>query len=332
LPSIRSDGDLAALLRADARLARESKDGKRMLRDIHALLGLSRQVGENAPLLWGLVSISIHHDALDEIALTLQEKPALLKSEDWMDLTQRLSAPTVAADLITLDAERLWFDDMLQRSFTDDGMGNGRFTPEGVGFFDAAGPGKAGKRSWRGIAVQPVVGLLVPSRQKLAEKYNHLLDRASANLKLALRDANYQAIHDELDKSRKSFPESVSPMSISIFTPDYSLVHAAAERLLGHRDGVKVGIALELYRREHRAYPENLSALVPRFLPAVPADRITGEPVRYRLADGQPVVYSIGGDRKDDGGRATDPVLEAAIWDTRNTIPDGDWVLYGPTK
>lgn len=48
-----------------------------------------------------------------------------------------------------------------------------------------------------------------------------------------------------------------------------------------------------------------LVALVPAFLPAVPHDPMDHQSLRYRLeADGRYVLYSIGVDGKDDGGRA----------------------------
>jgi len=87
-----------------------------------------------------------------------------------------------------------------------------------------------------------------------------------------------------------------------------------------------------------------LSALVPQLLPEVPADRITGDPVRLRILDSRPLVYSVGADRKDDGGRParaknsqTSRYLAesqiAAVWDAKpDSIPDGDWVLYPTLK
>jgi hypothetical protein len=68
---------------------------------------------------------------------------------------------------------------------------------------------------------------------------------------------------------------------------------------------------------------------VPQLLPIVPADRITGEPVKYLLKSGQPVVYSVGADRKDDGGRYTRDPQAAASWDLDLTSASkGDWMLY----
>ncbi|MEE8169011.1 MAG: hypothetical protein V3T70_00550 [Phycisphaerae bacterium] len=62
-------------------------------------------------------------------------------------------------------------------------------------------------------------------------------------------------------------------------------------------------IALAQYHRRHGRYPDSLSELVPEFLPAVPIDVVDGEPLRYRLTDDSYILYSIGVNKKDDGGR-----------------------------
>jgi hypothetical protein len=62
-------------------------------------------------------------------------------------------------------------------------------------------------------------------------------------------------------------------------------------------------VAIERFRLVHGQLPKNLNELVPQFLPAVPADPFDGQPLRYhRLAKGY-VVYSVGADGHDDGGR-----------------------------
>ena len=58
-----------------------------------------------------------------------------------------------------------------------------------------------------------------------------------------------------------------------------------AETSRGYSDGVLVGIALELYRRQHGDWPSTLDELVPVYLPSVSVDRLTGRPVKYRLTD-----------------------------------------------
>jgi hypothetical protein len=66
----------------------------------------------------------------------------------------------------------------------------------------------------------------------------------------------------------------------------------------------RTGIAVERYRNARGGIPEKLSDLVPAYLPAVPLDPWDGKPLRYKKLDKGYVIYSVGSDRKDDGGSA----------------------------
>jgi hypothetical protein len=85
-----------------------------------------------------------------------------------------------------------------------------------------------------------------------------------------------------------------------------TVVQAEAQRRL-----TVTALALARYQRKYGAYPRSLAELTPAFLPAVPLDPVDGQPLRYRLeADGRFMLYSIGADGKDDGGRSCYPSLE----------------------
>ena len=66
-------------------------------------------------------------------------------------------------------------------------------------------------------------------------------------------------------------------------------------------------VAVERWRSAHGGkVPGSLADLAPNFLPAVPADPFDGQPLRYnKLAKGY-VIYSIGEDFTDDGGKEED--------------------------
>jgi hypothetical protein len=72
-------------------------------------------------------------------------------------------------------------------------------------------------------------------------------------------------------------------------------------------------------------------------LPALPIDRYDGQPLRYTIRDGKPLLYSIGVDRNDDGGHPTNPA-ESAAGSFEPRTPDktpsatssGDWILWPP--
>lgn len=69
----------------------------------------------------------------------------------------------------------------------------------------------------------------------------------------------------------------------------------------------QTAVALRLYRLERGRYPDNLQALVSKYLPKVPIDPFDGKPMRYqRLAKGFK-VWSIGPNLKDEGGMEVMP-------------------------
>jgi hypothetical protein len=60
--------------------------------------------------------------------------------------------------------------------------------------------------------------------------------------------------------------------------------------------------ALELYRREHGAYPAKLADLTPAYLPDVPVDPFTENSMVYRVTPTGYKLYALGPNRADDGG------------------------------
>ncbi|MEX0610815.1 MAG: hypothetical protein WD229_01735 [Pirellulales bacterium] len=62
-------------------------------------------------------------------------------------------------------------------------------------------------------------------------------------------------------------------------------------------------VSLRAFELEQGEVPGDLSQLVPEYLPAVPEDPFSGKPLIYRVQAGGHILYSIGPNRKDDGGR-----------------------------
>jgi hypothetical protein len=107
--------------------------------------------------------------------------------------------------------------------------------------------------------------------------------------------------------------------------PAYSRAAMRFARGQNSVDCARVACALERYRLAKGNYPEQLAALSPDFLPKVPGDVITGEPLKYRRTEnGQFLLYSVGWDGKDDGGK---------VELTKSGTPDfnkGDWAWRYP--
>jgi hypothetical protein len=85
--------------------------------------------------------------------------------------------------------------------------------------------------------------------------------------------------------------------------PSYpKAVRAAVERR-ATADATQTALAVERFRLAHNGeVPESLAAVTPQYLSAVPRD-VDGKPLRFKkLARGY-VIYSIGADGVDNGGK-----------------------------
>jgi hypothetical protein len=92
-------------------------------------------------------------------------------------------------------------------------------------------------------------------------------------------------------------------------------------------DLARVACALERYRLANGQFPDTLDALAPKFIAKLPHDLINGEPLKYRRTDdGQFVIYSVGINETDDGGKVELTKSGSADWHK------GDWTWPSPAK
>ena len=77
---------------------------------------------------------------------------------------------------------------------------------------------------------------------------------------------------------------------------------ASHQRALSRVRLLETELALRCYRAEQSGLPAQLSQLVPKYLPRVPQDPFSGQALVYRAQGTNWLVYSLGPDRKDDGG------------------------------
>ncbi len=86
---------------------------------------------------------------------------------------------------------------------------------------------------------------------------------------------------------------------------------ARAAQAEAERRIIITALALERFRVKFGNYPETVQALAPDFLPSPPIDFMNGQPLRYWLnEDGHFLLYSVGLDCVDNGGRMESPSAE----------------------
>jgi len=68
----------------------------------------------------------------------------------------------------------------------------------------------------------------------------------------------------------------------------------------------QLGFALAAYHADHATYPDSLGFLAPKYVSRVPNDLYTEQPLRYRREGAGFLLYSVGQNGVDDGGRTFD--------------------------
>ncbi len=328
LPQLNYLQYMADMIAADAEVAAVDGQADRFTSRISTLHRLATHAGEDGTAISALVRMGIEARAIDQIDKAVRSSPALLSDDQIIRLSHELVPGRVPADLVRFDVERDEFRDWVQRSFTDDGSGNGHITPAGIAasrLFPLSPrtnwQPEPSKSKWKRLLAGPVLVFNGGSRKTLIVSHEAALR--------SLEDASRRTAF-ERDLPAAKFAADATGFTIGL---DRALI--TADRLFARRDAVHVQLGVELYRRRFGKLPARLEDLHPTFLPAIPLDPIDGKPLRYKIVDGKPLVYSIGIDRDDDGGRmirlsgGKARNSAAAVGFSQPAIPtDGDWILY----
>jgi hypothetical protein len=88
------------------------------------------------------------------------------------------------------------------------------------------------------------------------------------------------------------------------FAPAVMAFGAYEGRMNGSLRAMQLRAAITLYERANRKRPNKLDALVPDYLPIVPEDPFSGEPLKYGMTPDGWRIWSVGEDLKDDAGVA----------------------------
>ena len=90
---------------------------------------------------------------------------------------------------------------------------------------------------------------------------------------------------------------------IRLVAPAWDALLPAAARHQAQLAGTQCLVAVRRFELAHGTPPADLETAVREAnMTSVPIDPYSGQPMRYRVVDGKPRVYSLGPDQKDDGG------------------------------
>jgi hypothetical protein len=346
---LRSSGELLA---ADARHAAAAGDGKTAYADVTAMYGVSRHCEETPFMISLLVA-----DVVQKMASATIRDVLVHHADVWNgDQLRNLAHLMVKARIDWrrgFDGERTCFYDSMQRIYTDNGNGDGRLALQVSRdrnlfeiLHDALGSGPNDPTIFQNEAVAflslPAANVAVASRKEMTDMYDRVTDRAIARMGTPYWSwADEPTLDDELKSLTDGPIDRFRYLFVRLLVPSYDNVLNRMTVSDGERDGVFIGIALELYHRANNKWPASLDELSPRWLPEVPVDRITGKPLHYQIVDGRPIVYSVGVDGDDDGGKlakdsggevhpenAEPPTLGFKHKPVPAAETNGDWIIW----
>ncbi|MCP3902562.1 MAG: hypothetical protein GY715_02915 [Planctomycetes bacterium] len=333
LPELAALRQLAEARAFSMRLAADDGDEAARLAAFEQTLALGRAPGSQAILIDRLVGMATVQFALAELRFELVEHPideatgrALL---DAMDRQLPLPPVTVA-----LEGEHCFALDMVQWGFSDDGHGDGRIDMEKLAQFgkQTGAPPPPGPSIF-GRARSLIHAGRAETTQVIDEFYAGIAELAEmtpADRRVAAFDPNtFVAQLGYRHWMAKVFLPAIGKV---VDMDDVLDVQVLVTRTL---------IALEMYRHRHGEVPATLDALVPEFLPEVPADPLHGGPLVYRLAADAPggfELYSTGVDGVDDSSKAPPDARDAmriqgdAFEDGRDFLPERRRKFVGPDR
>ncbi len=99
--------------------------------------------------------------------------------------------------------------------------------------------------------------------------------------------------------------QSISKVHVLLhmIMPALSRITTIEMRAIAHLRAADIALAVQRYRLAADELPDELADLVPAYLETVPKDPFDGNDLRYRKLEPGFVVYSVGEDLSDDGGK-----------------------------
>lgn len=339
-------------LHLDLEAALDRCDAQPVIADARAIVEMCGHMHEMGFAIAHLNGIAHASRLLETVRTRVMSGACDWQAPDLRGLAHAL-APLRRLALAPLEFERLAFMDVNQRFFSAG--------PLGPAILNAAA-----FDSWRQFSklrdLKPGMVLSRRGDERYTETWDPAAALVSATQAEALRFT--EELFRHIDADARSRPWEVDELQAGAWLQRFDEGSLAARRLWFSRamafesaeqitrtwrfaaelDATLAVLAAGIFHREHGRWPASWDELVPSYLPEAPIDMFTGDPLRISERDGVWFVYSVGVDRKDDGGVPPEdpmrlrPAGGPGQWRSRSDIDaltpqlrralDGDWILW----
>ena len=275
------------------------------------LCDLGQRMQGNGMLVEQLVGIAIESTGHSAISQMIDKTTP---TTEQLERTQNFLQQNYNDTVIDISGERALVYDYIQRYFTDDGKGGGKPVRQGTGF--------AGKNTLQ--IIFNILTFNLPDKKEIIEQIDNIYDTCQQGF----QTANLETMKEQLNKALYN-----SPMLMKIELPAFEKVGELSWRVKTQRDGLITTLAILRYRQQTGKYPDSLDELLNKgFINKMPYDVYRNGPLTYRKTDNNFILYSLGEDLVDNGGKVIyNDKGQPRIWPQK----DGDavfWPVPHPVK
>ena len=316
LPHLNSTSTASHLLATDMLLAVDQGNGERATRDAEAMMAISIHVQESRLCVEDRMGIMFRLRATNNIVMALEWKPSIFTDAQLKRLQMAMYLVPPALERPDFRTERLMFEDAVQRFYTDDGHGDGRFAPqwkqmETIAFMESVSGEKMYDKKvgvinqfdlFASFLSQPFACFAIAGRKEALDHYDASMKRLIGDPNDSLSDAvKAMAIAD------KEYVESMNAHGARFFLegilmPDFSKFMHLWKLDQARRDACAAAIAAELYHRANKKWPESAADLAPLCNGKTPQDPWNGKPILMETDANGFRMWSVGMNGVDDHG------------------------------
>ena len=338
LPHLNSTSTASHLLATDMLLAVDQGNGERATRDAEAMMAISIHAQESRIVVGDLACIRLRLRATNNIVMALEWKPSIFTDAQLKRLQMAMYLVPPALERPDFRTERLMFEDAVQRFYTDDGHGDGRFAPqwkqmETIAFMESVSGEKIYDKKvgvinqfdlFASFLSQPFAFYAIAGRKEALDHYDASMKRLIGDPSDSLSDAvKAMAIAD------KEYIESINAHGARYFLegilmPDCSKFMHLWKLDQARRDACAAAIAAELYHRANKKWPESAADLAPLCDGKAPQDPWNEKPIMMETDANGFRMWSVGKNGVDDHGDLAQSKKSSDDSDS------ADWVWLAP--
>jgi hypothetical protein len=291
LPYTQDSRQLARLLQLDAYRRAHDGDLAGALESVRAILNDARSIGDEPTLISQLVRMAIDSVAVHSLQRVLAQgaPPDAALAETQADLLREATQPRF---LHGLRGERAMSFDVIDK------LASGALRMS-----DLAGAA-GGAEQARGLIPPNIVGRVIyRHNQALAlRKMNEAVE--IAKLPLPDQAERWERWEDGLKELQNQGQiQRMANTLVLLLLPAMSAGYRADQRTGCMLNAAATAVACERFRQAEGRWPDSLRELVPRYLRRLPADPYDGQPLKLAKHEAGLVIYGVGQDRTDDGGK-----------------------------